>query len=57
MIVMAGSRAEGTIVYPVSELAQRHGASAHEETGVPKEAYAPFDLGGLGPMPNGALPD
>ena len=57
MIVMAGSRAPSTIVYPVSELAQRHGAGAHEETGVPKEAYAPFDRGGVGPMPNGALPD
>jgi uncharacterized cupin superfamily protein len=56
VIVMAGSRAEGNIVYPVSELARKHGASAEAETSVPKEAYAPFDRGGPGPMPDGALP-
>jgi uncharacterized cupin superfamily protein len=56
VIVMVGSRAPGTITYPVSELAARHGASAHAETDTPKEAYAPFDLGQVGPMPNGALP-
>jgi uncharacterized cupin superfamily protein len=32
VIVMAGSRAPSTIVYPVSELTRRHGASAEEET-------------------------
>jgi hypothetical protein len=53
---MAGSRAPATIVYPVSDLAASHGASAAEETGVPSEAYAPFDRGGPGPMPHGALP-
>jgi uncharacterized cupin superfamily protein len=57
VIVMAGSRAEHTIVYPVSELARRHGASAAEETGVPAEAYAPFDRGGMGSMPGDALPE
>ncbi len=57
VLVMAGSRAPSTIVYPVSELAARHGASAAAETDAPKEAYAPFDRGGAGPMPNGALPD
>jgi uncharacterized cupin superfamily protein len=56
VIVMAGSRAPSTIVYPVSELAEKHGASAKQETGVPREAYAPFDRPGIGPMPNGALP-
>jgi uncharacterized cupin superfamily protein len=56
VIVMAGSRAPATIVYPVSDLAASHGASAAEETGVPSEAYAPFDRGGPGPMPHGALP-
>ena len=30
------------IVYPVSEVAGRHGASAEAETPNPKEAYAPF---------------
>jgi len=56
VIVMAGSRAPATIVYPASELARRHGASALEETDVPREAYASFDHGGDGPMPDGALP-
>jgi uncharacterized cupin superfamily protein len=56
VIVMAGSRAEHTIVYPVSELARKHGASAEQETGSPPEAYAPFDRGGPGPIPDGALP-
>jgi uncharacterized cupin superfamily protein len=56
VIVMAGSRAPGTIVYPVSALAQKYGAGVEEETGVPKEAYAPFDRGGVGQMPDGSLP-
>jgi uncharacterized cupin superfamily protein len=56
VVVMAGSRAPGTIVYPVSELSQRHGAGVETETGVPKESYAPFHRGGVGPMPDGALP-
>jgi uncharacterized cupin superfamily protein len=56
VIVMVGSRAEDNIVYPVSELARKHGAGVDVETPVPKEAYAPFDRGGVGPMPNGALP-
>lgn len=55
VIVMAGSRAKGTIVYPVSELARKHGAGVEVETPVPKEAYEPFDRGGIGPMPEGAL--
>jgi uncharacterized cupin superfamily protein len=57
VIVMAGSRAPHTIVYPVSELARSHGAGAETETAESKEAYAPFDRGGLGPMPDGALPE
>lgn len=58
VIVMAGSRAEGaTILYPVSELARKHGASAPEEKTVPNEAYASFERGGLGPIPDRALPE
>jgi uncharacterized cupin superfamily protein len=56
VIVMTGSRASGTIVYPVSELAQKYGAGVVEETGEPREAYAPFDRGTTGQMPDGALP-
>jgi uncharacterized cupin superfamily protein len=57
VIVMVGSRAEHTILYPVSELARMHGASAEQETGTPAEAYAPFERPNLGPMPDGALPE
>jgi quercetin dioxygenase-like cupin family protein len=41
VIVMVGSRAEGfDVVYPVNEVAAKHGASAPEETSIPDEAYA-----------------
>jgi uncharacterized cupin superfamily protein len=55
VIVMAGSRAEHTILYPASELAQRHGAGVGQETAVPKEAYTRFPAPSVGPMPQGAL--
>lgn len=43
-ILMAGARDPNrTLHYPVSEVAARHGASAHEPTDVPREAYAPFN--------------
>jgi uncharacterized cupin superfamily protein len=41
-ILAVGSRASEEIVYPVSEVAARHGASAEAETPNPKDAYAPF---------------
>ena len=44
VILMAGARSkEEQLLYPVSELAGRYGASAEKETPNPKEAYAPFD--------------
>jgi quercetin dioxygenase-like cupin family protein len=40
-IVMVGSRAGGfEVVFPVNELAAKHGASVLEETSTPQEAYA-----------------
>ena len=46
VILMAGTRsADMTVVYPVSELAARYGASVKEETTDPDEAYAPLPLG------------
>jgi len=40
-ILMIGARPKDeTIVYPVSEVAAKYGASAAKETGVPDEAYA-----------------
>jgi uncharacterized cupin superfamily protein len=57
VIVMVGSRAPSTIVYPVSDLARKHGAGVETGTDVPREAYAPFERPGVGPMPDGALPE
>jgi hypothetical protein len=43
VILMAGARSkEEQLLYPVSELAARYGASAEEETPNPKQAYARF---------------
>ncbi len=39
-ILMVGSRPEAGLVYPASELAQRHGAGVTAETSSPEEAYA-----------------
>ena len=39
-ILMLGKRPEETILYPVSEVAAKHGASASKETDKPDEAYA-----------------
>ena len=42
-ILMIGARSEDEqLLYPVSELAARYGASAEEETPEPKKAYARF---------------
>jgi quercetin dioxygenase-like cupin family protein len=49
VILMVGARKDGdTIVYPVSELAQAHGAGVEAETPSPREAYAPFGHWRLG---------
>jgi uncharacterized cupin superfamily protein len=43
VIFMAGARANrGSVVYPRSEAALRHGAGVEAETSVAREAYAPF---------------
>jgi uncharacterized cupin superfamily protein len=39
-ILALGARPDEPILYPVSEVAARYGASVAEETGVPAEAYA-----------------
>jgi uncharacterized cupin superfamily protein len=44
VILMAGGRSEPwTVLYPVSELAGRYGASAKEETPDPDQAYVGFE--------------
>ena len=43
VILMVGGRSEDErLLYPVSEVARRHGASAERETTSPEEAYAPY---------------
>jgi uncharacterized cupin superfamily protein len=43
IVLMVGARPEDEqLLYPVSELAARHGASAERETTSPKDAYARF---------------
>jgi hypothetical protein len=40
---VVGARSEDErLLYPVSEVARRHGASAERETTSPEEAYASF---------------
>jgi uncharacterized cupin superfamily protein len=41
-VLAVGSRSGGGVVYPASELAQRHGAGVPVETRKPEEAYADF---------------
>jgi len=44
VILMAGARSENwQVLYPVSELAARYGASAEEETSDPRQAYVGFE--------------
>jgi uncharacterized cupin superfamily protein len=44
VVLMAGARTpDEQLVYPVSELAARYGASVAEETSDPRQAYAPFE--------------
>ncbi len=44
IVVAVGTRpADEHILYPKSELAARHGASAEEETSNPQEAYARWE--------------
>lgn len=59
-IVMVGARkAEGGegIIYPVDEVAAKHGASVLEETPDPAEAYARFARREPSPYRAGDLPD
>jgi len=45
VILMVGARGENwNVLYPVSELAARYGASADEETSDPSQAYVRFAL-------------
>ena len=49
VILMTGAREQdGTILYPDSDFARRHGAGAEAETDSPHEAYAPYGHWGPG---------
>ena len=39
-ILAVGSRSDGDVIYPASDVAQRHGAGVEVETAHPREAYA-----------------
>ena len=57
-ILMVSPRdAEGSVVYPVNEVAARHGASVDVETPEPAEAYAAYARRQPGPYREGDLPD
>jgi hypothetical protein len=52
VILMAGARTKDEqLLYPMSELAARYGASAEKETPDPREAYAPFERATRGRPP------
>lgn len=59
VLVTVGARKAGDeIVYPVNEVAARHGASVEVETPLPKEAYAPYPREPqFQPYEEGDLPD
>jgi uncharacterized cupin superfamily protein len=42
LVLAVGARPHGNVVFPVSELALKHGAGVEVETTDPKEAYARF---------------
>lgn len=56
VILALGGRSGGGVVYPESELAQRHGAGVEKETPDPKEAYARFPEDADAPFRDDWLP-
>jgi uncharacterized cupin superfamily protein len=58
LVLAVGARqADDEIVYPVAEVAQRHGGSVEKETRSPEEAYARFSKTAPRPYRDGDLPD
>lgn len=56
-LLMVGARKEPeTLLYPVDEVAQRHGAGVDTETSNPKEAYAKFPRSRREPLGDAGLP-
>jgi uncharacterized cupin superfamily protein len=56
--IAIGARRKGrALVYPVDDVARKHGAGVDTETKTPSEAYARFEDGRFGPYRDGDLPD
>jgi uncharacterized cupin superfamily protein len=57
-ILMVGARLENEeLIYPVDEVASRHGAGVEKATPDPRVAYARYPPSEPGPYRDGALPD
>jgi len=56
VVLMVGARPDEEVVYPVSELARRHGAGVERETRSPEEAYAPYPRSERGRPDHARLP-
>lgn len=56
LVLAAGTRSSGGIVYPVSELAQRYGAGVEQEVYSGKDAYAKSAKSAPAPYQDGWLP-
>ncbi len=56
-VLAVGKRPDSEIVYPASELAQRHGAGVDKETPDPQEAYAKYSPPVAAKYRDGWLPD
>jgi uncharacterized cupin superfamily protein len=57
LILAVGTRRPGGVVYPVSEVALRHGAGVETETDTGREAYARFPKAVATPYRDGDLPE
>ena len=56
--IAIGARRKGrALVYPVDDVARKHGAGVDTETSTPSEAYARFEDGRFGPYRDRDLPD
>jgi uncharacterized cupin superfamily protein len=56
-VLMVGARPEPEeLLYPVVDVARKHGAGVAEETRSGREAYAPFRKATTQPYPDGVLP-
>jgi len=56
-ILSVGARPDDEVIYPVADVALKHGAGVEEETSSGEEAYAPFPRSVPRPYREGDLPD